>query len=516
MDFVVSLVAIAWCWLVGGALVRLTTARLTALEFHATALLLGLGATGLQLIALASFGLPWHVGTVVALNAPLFAVALGVHLLRQWLRRPARSWGDPAAQRPVRASRDATARLVRAGQVAAVLLAVGLLAVALFEVAIVPSGVGRNPDAYAYYLLKARIFFVDGGIDRYFADQANLIYTVPDHPILIPAVVDWLYLVMGRIDERAAALVSAAFVAGMGALSYAFARRLGVPAVVATVIALLLFVSQSGWVLSVLYLDQPVGTYLLLGAGFTVCWLLEPRLPYAVLGAAGFGLAAWTKNEGAAMYYASVLSLIVVVAGGFVSRRRLVVPLTGFVLLLVVPYLLTIPWASLKAQYGVAVIHLSHLGELDGLGHRLVVDGPRLLVWMGLRAGLAWNVLLLAVVVLFANLLQRSWRGAGPRALLLPAAGSADGVPGAGRARLYVTALLAATLLAYTAAVLASPDPVEDLIKTATGRLVVQATPLFYLLFAALLGTVWPAPAPARPPTAGRPPVTLAGVAAAA
>jgi hypothetical protein len=503
-----GLAAIGWCWIVGCGLVALLTRRLDRPTFYATGLLMGVGAIGLELFVFGWLGVAWHVQLVIAASLPVAAAGVLVAARRGLDRGLAPSTSTIYSLRLWVVDHPVELAL---GAVLVVLVVAYTLSALIW-----PVGPGRSPDGYGYYLLKARMFYLDGGFEPFFEQSQQLGYTAPDYPILIPLTIVWLYTAAGGIDERLAAMLGAAFVLAGSLLFYAQARRLGLQGRRAAALTLFLGLSLVGVnVTQVGYTDGPLAVYLLVGSGFAALFLRDWRPEDAILAAAGFGFAAWTKNEGIALHYASVLALLSVMVYGFISRRQFVAPLVPSVILCLAPVLMLLPWTQLKAQNGIDVVVLGGATQIvERLGERLIPS----LAWLILRVGLYWNALLLLALVILALAI---WSSVGDRRSMPSAvrpiaqSDSPGSLPDLPPATLYLCLLLLASVASFVLAVLTSPDPLQLLLRAATPRLVIQITPIFAVLVATLItlapsvmaATAVHAGVTAREPSRAAPPV---------
>jgi hypothetical protein len=374
---------------------------------------------------------------------------------------------------------------------AGVLALLGLLLLSTtFIMLLVPSGRLQNPDGYSFYLLKARIFYIDEGVTKYFSDHAGFAYTVPDHPPLTPVLTDWLYLMIGGVEQQYAALINPIFASTIIMLLYAFGRHIKLADWISAALILVLGLNILDSILKVASPDLAVSAYVMLAALFVRRWLTERDTAYAILGAVGFGFAAWSKNEGLAIYYASSAALLCIVARNIIATRALGLNLTGLVVLLLGPYLLAAPWLVLKSTYGIDVIQggLSSLNSSSMIVNRLAERAIPLASWLIIRAVINWDALLLIGLAALAINIRRAW-------LAAPVTG--DAAYGVMRllssvtpVTCYTVLLLLGTMLMYLVGMLTSPDPLDSLIKHVTPRLIAQITPLFAVLLAAELGAM--------------------------
>jgi len=475
------LAAISWCWLVGAVTVHLLTRRLTSLEFHATALLLGMGIVSIVAFIIGWLHVPWSVQSIVISSCLLMATALVAR--SYWWRRTPFLTAINALSPP-----EASTRMVVATG-ALIILGVLIASTTLVSI-LVPTGRLQSPDGYSFYLLKSRIFYVDGGITAYFNDHQGFGYTVPDHPPLVSLLVDWLYLTIGGVEQRYAALVNPIFVSTLLALLYAFARRMNLSSSMAAMLAMALGLSLIGSILAVASTDLAVSAYLMLAAMFALRWLTERRIEYAVISALGFGFAAWSKNEGLAMYYASSLTLLCVLGRNVLTKRALDLGIAGCLVLLLGPYLIIAPWLALKSLFDVELIQggFSSLNGMAAIVERLSERAVPLTWWLAVRAVAGWNVLLLIAFMAIVVNIRRAWLAA-PSTM-----GTARKVPkllwSLSPASCYALLLMAGTLLTFLVGMLTSPDPLDSLIRHVTPRLISQVTPLFYIILAAEVGTM--------------------------
>jgi hypothetical protein len=475
--------ALFWWWISGAALVSLITRRLSRLEFHATAVAVGLGSVSLQLFAFGWFELPWRPSLIVLSSLPVIAAALvriGFRARPTPASRPdGLGIGGPWELRPGVAELGA-------------LLVLGTLVIAAILTALlVPSGLTRNPDAYGFYLLKARMFYLDQGLTPYLRDHAQLLYTVPDHPMLIPLAILWLYLVTGGVHEQFVALLNPVFLLIMVGLFYAFTRHIGLRSSIGSVLTLLLGIRLLSYVhSSVAYTDLAVGVYLLLAVTCTVYWIQTRHADYALLGAIGLGLAGWTKNEGVAMYYAGTAAVAVLGMCNLLTKRKLDLPIGGCLILLVVPYALMIPWAFVKSAYAMQVGQLANLGGIEGLIDRVRERAAPLAGWLVIRAIVGWHALLcLAVAALVINA-RRGWIAATAPSLRQHRLSSAAIrlVASVDPVSLYTGTLMLLILAGFLGGLLTSPDTLMSLRQHVTPRLTDQLTPLFFVILAYQLG----------------------------
>ena len=233
-------------------------------------------------------------------------------------------------------------------------------------------------DAWMNWDLRARMMYRGGEAWRA-AFSAEIPWSHPDYPVLVPSLVvrSWLYA--GRETLRGPALVAAAFTFGtvlllVAAIAALRSRSQGL-------LAGLVLLSTPFFIIhgTSLYADVPLGFFFL---ATIVCVALDGRYGgatsrFALLAGVAAGFAVWTKNEG--------LLFTVAVGGGFLlagwrdgsiaMRRRLLAFGAG-----VLPFLLLT--AGFKISFAPPNDLLSTLGIERTLGN--LTDSER--YYLTLRA----------------------------------------------------------------------------------------------------------------------------------
>jgi hypothetical protein len=154
-------------------------------------------------------------------------------------------------------------------------------------------------DAWMNWNMRARMFFRGGEAWRA-AFSAEIPWSHPDYPVLLPSLVARTWLYAGRETLLGPSLVAATFTFGTVALlatALAALRTVG-----QGILAGLLLVATPFFLVhgTALYADVPLGFFFL--ATF-VCLALDARhgaetSRFLVLAGMAAGLAMWTKNEG--------------------------------------------------------------------------------------------------------------------------------------------------------------------------------------------------------------------------
>jgi hypothetical protein len=207
------------------------------------------------------------------------------------------------------------------------------------------------------------------------------------------------------------------------------------------------------------YADLPLAAYFLVGGGYLYIWCREREPGALIVSALALGLGVMTKNEGT-----TFLLIAVALAAGFgwLQGRRpqdLFWPAAAYGALAV---LVALPWLYLRQSYDIEVAFLSEPGQ-DATSSGLVKDGVLIGGWM--LAKTAQELYLPLIGIAVAAVL--GWRP--------------------DRAALLLGALIVLQLAADALVILVSPDAPRELLRHSSVRLVLQVTPLAFLLAAQAL-----------------------------
>jgi hypothetical protein len=405
------------------------------------ALPLGAVAAASELTSFSFLHLPW-VGW--ALAAPLLIPALIVAARLRSSGTRLRFWSQPRLS----ALRADPVQLLVVG--AAATLAAALFALAPFGIAVM--------DGFTAGYFKAHLFQVTGNVVPYYQHASAYFYSHPTHPPLIPLTVDWLYLVIGTVDEHATLILWPAILASLMLIFVGLLRRL-MSTGVALWWGLAIALSASDLIASSLqygYADLALGLFLVSGVGLVWLWLRSDA-PWQVMPLAGALLAgaAWTKEEGIVGGPAMCLLVAVVVLLARRTDWRALLGLAAGFLVAAAPLLI------LRHAYPAPEIIVQGSG-IANAGSRL----PVILVGMFLRAVQHWYLPL-------AVLLLAAWRLRSARAAFLSIRTPALWVP---------VIFVGVQFVADLAGIAVNTMDVSGELGWAGGRLLTQLTPVVYLV----------------------------------
>ena len=274
------------------------------------AILLGIGTTAAVLFVESMIGLHW---SRAALIVPLLAMAAAASAVARRHPRPRRDT-------PVPSSNWWTALFSLLTVAALIGYTLFATAASLWEF-----------DFLVDWGLKARSFFITGGVDWSFLQQTSGRAVHADYPLLLPLAFDALAVLRGTWNDTALGLVNVAFaIALLLVLHRVFRDEGATPTAAAALTFALVPFAASPWIGLA---EAPLVAY-------TTAATLLIRSGEALAAAAVLlGLAASTKNEGLTFVVAVAIALVVS------GRRRDLPPLWPAV---VIP----LPWVILRAAHG--------------------------------------------------------------------------------------------------------------------------------------------------------------------
>lgn len=157
----------------------------------------------------------------------------------------------------------------------------------------------RNWDAWAIWLLKARAFWLDGGIGP-FLERSGELTTQAGYPLLVPLQGTFTYLVAGAAEGQVAKLwTPVGFFAG-SVLFAALARQLAPAWLTYSATAVLVAMNMQHVMAFEYagYADSLLGFYFAACGGLLILWIRHGERLWLVGAIVAATAAAWTKNEG--------------------------------------------------------------------------------------------------------------------------------------------------------------------------------------------------------------------------
>lgn len=285
---------------------------------------LGAAAISVQMFLLDLAGAGWSLPVVLG----GWAAFLGWSLWRFGLRLPrlARPAGLNLAQ--------ATAWLVIAASVAVWLPYERLMPL-------------TGWDAWAIWLLKAKAFYLDGGIGP-LLDRGGEFVSQPGYPLLVPLYAAFLYVMQGGAADQAAKVFSPCFYLATLGVFHHFARQRLDASRALVLTAMLASAPMLGHAAfeSAGYADVTLAFYFLAAAGFLEQWFRQGGTSLLAAASIAATAAAWTKNEG------QFFLLAVLLLGSWrLTRSRARVG--NWLWLFGPPVAVLLPWWLVRQAHGV-------------------------------------------------------------------------------------------------------------------------------------------------------------------
>lgn len=258
------------------------------------------------------------------------------------------------------------------------------------------------PDAVAIYAIKAKAFYLKGGIDREILRNVIFEESHRDYPLLLPFAECWMYRAMDSLNDLLVKIIFPLYYLSTLAIFYSvlkkFIRRRGS--------LLFTFMLSSVPQFAVFgtngYADLPITCYYTASLLYLFLWMKEKGTPYLLLSSLMSFSAAWTKNEGFMLSLVNILVLTIFLARDRMGFAKKALSLAAYV----VPILLLItPWIFLKVTLGLesdiinksTVTPANMIGNIGRIGPILYeyqkhVFGPK-------RWNIAWLLVLLVFIV---------------------------------------------------------------------------------------------------------------------
>ncbi len=449
--------------------------RLGAIAINALGFLLGLGFISLQLFFYSVLGIGISSVTVTLPWLIILCLLLLVYKFGFIDRRastlaplPRDGWG------PVEI-------------VSVIIIAVQLFYSLLYSTTLPVTGW----DAWSIWFLKARAFFVDGGVTPAFLLDASYGYDHPDYPLLVPLSIMWLFTTLGEVNDIAAKILYPVQFAALLSIVYYFVkrsvgRRAALVATAVLSLSPLVIIHAAGLPVKigglysgdfVGYADLILSLFFVAAGGFIYLYAKDGCPGAFRVAAVLLAIGAWTKNEGLVFaMIGALLLLLLLFMRTFSLRLALLVYdirehesgdlrplLSGLLFMVAVFVLFMAPWATYKVHFGLGSEYTVglNIGTLTSNIVRLPLVVGSILAHLFTRISLvnvAWWLLLLSLIVNIRGL-QRP----GVLALIL---------------------LLVGQFAVYALVYIITPADVSWQISTSLDRLVLHLLPLAILIAA--------------------------------
>ncbi len=322
--------------------------------------MLGLGLIAIQMFFYSLVGIAY---SVPAISLPWIAAYVFQYLYSRGKRPPHRfRTNEGATCNPL-----ARLSLGFLGWLSIVIIASQVL-FAFFSALLMPL---RGWDAWAIWFMKARVFFLEGGVASDFLGNTSYGNIHLDYPLLLPLVGSWIYIVLGSAHEiMVKALFPIQFVCMLAVFCFIVARKAPwSSALLFTALLSLtpLVMTQAGGIPIPIgglkdgdyvgYADITIALFFMSAAGFIYLYMTERKAPYLLISALFLGFGAWTKNEGLtfAILGMAIMALYLLLERSKTEAREPQSPNPGYLIaFFLIPIAIITPWMLFKANLGLS------------------------------------------------------------------------------------------------------------------------------------------------------------------
>jgi len=294
---------------------------------------LGAGFVAYQLLLLYALGVGYSLMNMIMLPVVFFVLAFS-----RYAARPGR-FRELAGMGRGKAAWNLAEKLLLAGI---------LLQIAWTVLLVVPVPV-HSHDAVANYALKAKIFYLNGGIPRGFFGWEEAAVAHPDYPPFLPLLMTWIYSFTGFNDLAVNMVMPLTYAAFLG-LFYCLLRRFFERSYSLLTVFILATVPQLADYATVIHSDLFLAAYVTLGLAYFILYTKEGDRTFLLLSSILFGVSLWVKNEAIVFTGAFAVVVFAFLAGEAPRRRRKILAdaARAFLALAVV----AAPWFAVKALQG--------------------------------------------------------------------------------------------------------------------------------------------------------------------
>lgn len=165
----------------------------------------------------------------------------------------------------------------------------------LFKAFIIPI---EAYDAVAIYGLKAKIFYLSGGVPQDFFTRLGSFVPHAEYPFLVPLSEASVYIFLGNLNDLASKVIFPLYYLALLAVLYYTVFRIAGRKTALLFTFLLATVPQISDYASNGYADLPLAFYFSAGIMSIIFWIRSGRFKYLILSFVLSIFAAWTKPEG--------------------------------------------------------------------------------------------------------------------------------------------------------------------------------------------------------------------------
>lgn len=180
-------------------------------------------------------------------------------------------------------------------------------------------------DAVAIYGIKAKIFYLAGGVPQDFFSRMGSFVNHIEYPLLIPLAEDSIYIFFKGINDIASKAIFPMYYLSALIVLYSMIRRFAARKAALLFTFLLATVPQFYDYASNGYADLPLAFYFSAGLFYMFLWMRGKPGSYLALSLLLSAMAVWTKSEGLALLGVNIFTAIFyAVVSGKVRARQAV------------------------------------------------------------------------------------------------------------------------------------------------------------------------------------------------
>lgn len=200
-------------------------------------------------------------------------------------------------------------------------------------------------DTWVIWFLKARAFFIDGGVSVAFLSDPVYSNANPgayEYPLLVPLLVSAGYVFMGYVDDRLVKIFFWVYYLNLLGAFYYFVRPFStrlVALILCVMLATVPRVMEQAAFGGAGYADLPLAVYFLSAVGFGFRYFQGGKKGDFLLSALFLSIGAWTKSEGI-----TFLATVLVIMSAYAVYTRRSEGIKAAVPAVVIAVVFVLPW----------------------------------------------------------------------------------------------------------------------------------------------------------------------------